>query len=103
MPRKGQFLLSEGVIEVATRYGLRADIPRALRRHGPMTAPELSNYLYWNRTPRNSRLGAKWSANWSQKSATRRAIAVLLRHGKIVDGGRLGRKKLYQLDQPGGR
>jgi hypothetical protein len=40
-----------------------------------MTAIELANYAYWQRTPRNYRLGARWSANASQQSATRRASA----------------------------
>ena len=62
-----------------------------------MTAVELANWAYWNRTPRNNRLGAKWWVNRSMRSATRRAIAQLKRAGMVADGGRLNRKKLYHL------
>ncbi len=99
MPIPGRFWLPSGEIEVATRHGLRAAIPRALRRHGPMTAVEIANYAYWGRTPRNCRLGAKWWANRSMRSATRRAIAELKRAGLVTDGGRLGRRKLYHFSE----
>jgi hypothetical protein len=95
MPKNARFRLRGGDIEVAVRRGLRSAIPPALRRHGPMTAVEIANYAYWQRTPRNHRLGARWWSNASQQSATRRAIAALKRRGLIVDGGRLGRRKLY--------
>jgi hypothetical protein len=104
MPANGRFRLPCGVIEVAPRFGLRAAIPRALRRHGPMTAIELANYSYWQRTPQNHRLGARWWANASQQSATRRAIARLKRAGKCKIVGRRGRRLLYaSSDQTGGR
>lgn len=95
MPRNGRFHLRGGSIEVATRYGLRLAIRRSLRRHGPMTSIELANACYWGRSPRNVRLGARWWANRSQQSATRRAIGALKRSGEVVDVGRLGRRKLY--------
>jgi hypothetical protein len=99
MPANGRFRLPRGAIEVAPRFGLRAAIPRALRRHGPMTALQLSNYLYWNRTPRNHRLGARWWANASQRSATRRAIARSKRAGEVRVIGRRGRRLLYAADR----
>lgn len=91
MPMNGRFRLPTGEIEVAPALGLRAAIPRALRRHRPMTALQLSNYLYWNRTPRNDRLGARWWANASQQSATRRAIARSRCAGEVKIIGRRGR------------
>jgi hypothetical protein len=104
MPANGRFRLPDGVIEVAPRLGLRAAIPRALRRHGPMTAVELANWAYWERTPRNHRLGARWWANASQQSATRRAIARLKRAGECKIVGRRGRRQLYaSADQARGR
>jgi hypothetical protein len=103
MPANGTFRLPLGAIEVAPRFGLRAAIPRALRRHGPMTAIELANYAYWQRTPRNYRLGARWWANASQQSATRRAIARSKRAGEVKIVGRRGRRLLYASgDQTGG-
>lgn len=39
----------------------------------------------------------RWWANRSQRSATRRAIAVLARRGEIFRRGRLGRRRLYHL------
>lgn len=101
MPVKGRFRLRRCVVEVAPRLGLRRDIPRALRRHGPMTALEIANWAYWQRTPNNYRLGALWWANASMCSATRRAIASLVRDGVVTVGGRLGRYRLYHLDRAG--
>ena len=98
MPAVGHFRVRSCQVEVAVRYGLRADIPRALRRHGPMTAIEIGNLMYWNRTPRNHRMGARWWINRSMKSSTRRAIAALKRAGMVADGGRLGRCKLYHFN-----
>ncbi len=101
MPIPGRFRLPDGEIQVAARLRLRADIPRALKRHGPLTAIEIGNLMYWGRTPRNHRLGAKW---WVNRSMNLRleAIAALKRAGKISDGGRLGRRKLYHAKLDGG-
>jgi hypothetical protein len=101
MPVNGRFRLREFDIEVAPRLGLRCDIPRALRRHGPMTALEIANLMYWGRTPRNCRLGARWWANRSMRSSTRRAIASLVREGVVVSCGRLGRCRLYHFSHAG--
>jgi hypothetical protein len=95
MPANALFRLPSGVIMVAPRFGLRAAIPRALKRLGPMTALELANWAYWNRTPRNHRLGARWWSNSNQQSATRRAIARSKRAGEIKIVGRRGRRLLY--------
>jgi hypothetical protein len=95
MPANARFRLPSGIIEVAPRFGLRAAIPRALKRHGAMTAIELANLLYWNRTPRNHRLGARWWSNLSQRSATRRALARSKRAGDVTITGRMGRYFLY--------
>jgi hypothetical protein len=99
MPANGRFRLPRGAIEVAPRFGLRAAIPRALRRHGAMTAVELANWAYWERTPRNHRLGARWWSNASQQSATRRAIARSKRAGEVRVIGRRGRRLLYAADR----
>lgn len=99
MPIKARFRLPSGAIEVAPRFGLRAAIPGALRRHGAMTSLQLANWLYWERTPRNHRLSAKWWANSSQQSATRRAIARLKRDGAIRIAGRSGRRFIYAIDR----
>jgi Winged helix DNA-binding domain len=103
MPVNGRFRLPRGEIEVATRFGLRAAIPRALRRHGWLTSQQLANLLYWGRSPRNDRLAAKWWANQSQQSATRRAIARLKRDGAVRVAGRRGRWVLYAVDYRGPR
>jgi hypothetical protein len=103
MPANALFRLPSGTIEVAPRFGLRAAIPRALRRYGAMTSVELSNLLYWQRAPRNHRLGAKWWANASQQSATRRAIARLKRAGECKIVGRRGRRNLYASSDQTGR
>lgn len=97
MPINARFRLPIGTIEVAPRFGLRAAIPRALRRHGPMTSVELANWAYWDRTPRNHRMGARWWANASQRSATRRAIARLKRDGAIKIAVRRGRRFVYAI------
>ena len=102
MPVNGRFRLPDGEIEVAPRIGLRAAIPRALRRHGAMTAIELANYAYWQRTPQNHRLGARWWSNASQQSATRRAIARSKRAGEVKIIGRRGRRLLYASVEIGG-
>jgi hypothetical protein len=103
MPGNARFHLPTGVIEVAPRSGLRAAIPGALRRPGPMTALEIANLLYWERTPNNHRLGARWWANASQLSATRRAIARLKRAGECRMVGRRGRRFLYASSEIGRR
>lgn len=95
MPANGRFHLPNGAIEVAARTGLRRAIPGALRRHGPMTAIELANWAYWRRAPRDQRMGARWWANESQRSATRRAIARLKRDGAVKIAGRRGRRFVY--------
>src|ERR1700694_1159374 len=102
MPAKSRFRLRTCVIEVAPRLGLRGEIRRGLRRFGPMTALELANLAYWGRSPNNYRLGARWWANRSQKSATRRAIAELRRRGQVV-GHRWGRRTLYFFNHAGGQ
>jgi len=104
MPANARFRLPSGTIEVAPRFGLRAAIPRALRRLGPLTAIELANWLYWQRTPRNHRLGARWWSNSNQQSATRRAIARSKRAGEVKIVGRRRRRFLYgNSDHTGGR
>jgi hypothetical protein len=97
MPLNARFRTPKGVIEVAPRFGLRAGIPRALRRHGPMTTLEISNLMFWDRSPTNHRLSVKWWANRSQQSATRRAIARLKRDGRVKIVGRRGRRYIYEL------
>lgn len=99
MPVNSRFRLPIGTIEVAARIGLRAAIPRALRRLGPMTSTELANWAYWQRTPRNHRMGARWWANASQKSATRRALAQLKHDGAVNIAGRRGRRLLYAANR----
>jgi hypothetical protein len=99
MPSAARFRLRHATIQVAARFGLRAAIPRALRRHGPMTAVELANYAYWQRTPGNHRLGARWWASASQQSATRRAIARLKRDGAVKIAGRRCRRLLYAVER----
>ncbi|MET4043961.1 hypothetical protein [Bradyrhizobium sp. RT6a] len=64
-----------------------------------MTSIELANWAYWQRTPRNHRMGARWWANASQKSATRRAIARLKRDGAVKIAGRRGRRLLYTVNR----
>jgi hypothetical protein len=92
-----RFHLPIGAIEVAPRFGLRAAVPRALKRYGPMTTLQLANWLYWERSPKNQRLSAKWWANTSQQSATRRAIARLKRDGAVRIAGKRGRRFVYAI------
>jgi hypothetical protein len=95
MPANARFRLPIGTIEVAPRFGLRAAIPGALRRLGPMTSLELANYLFWHRTPQNDRMAGRWWANHSQQSSTRRAIARSKRAGDVKIIGRRGQRLLY--------
>ncbi|WJR74917.1 hypothetical protein [Bradyrhizobium sp. NP1] len=66
-----------------------------------MTSLELANLAYWQRTPRNDRMGARWWANASQRSATRRAIARLKRDGAVKIAGRRDRRLLYEVNKRG--
>jgi len=103
MPMNARFRLPIGVIEVAPRFGLRAAIPRALRRHGPMTSLEISNLMFWERSPRNVRLSAKWWSNPSQLSSTRRAIARLKQEGAVTIAGRYGHRFVYAIAREAAR
>jgi len=96
MPKKSRLLTPSGWIEVAPVRDLRRHIRRGLRRHGMMTSATLADLLYWGRTPR-SRLGQRWRANATQRSATRRALAWARREGDVVIVGRSNRWNLYAI------
>jgi hypothetical protein len=99
MPTNSRFRLPIGEIEVSPRRGLRAAIPGALRRLGPLTSVQAADWLYWARRPRDHRMAARWRANRSQRSATRRALARLKRDGAVVITGRAVRFFLYAARQ----
>jgi hypothetical protein len=87
-------------LRVAARFHC-ANLGRAIRvgltAFGAMTGRELADWCYVGVRPsQRARIGARWTATLSGRSAVRRALARLKRRGEVVVAGKLGRFNLYQ-------
>lgn len=95
MRANARFWTGRRWVEVAPHRRLRPCILDGLRRYGELTSVEVASLAFWGRCPHKSRLGSQWQANASMRTSTRRALACLVRSGRITITGRMGREKLY--------